>query len=125
MMKRWIGVGLLIILPMLMLKAQSGPTKDLVDSITLSGDRQIMGVSYFRSTIIDFFDVNTGEFIKSINLSPYGFGDFALNPSGDQLIWTGSSGEIGLYDITSDTHELLAQPGSLRHLSWFILASDR
>lgn len=94
------------------------PREEYVYSIAKSGDGRVLAVLYqdYRLTsTIDLFDSTSGALLGTVDLSPYGPMLVALSPTGDRLLWTDSTGYVGVYDIDTRTNEIISSGGAFSH----------
>ncbi|GAB4508265.1 MAG: hypothetical protein OHK0046_00150 [Anaerolineae bacterium] len=95
--------------------------RDEVDEIVKSGNGEVLAVNYRNesSTIVDFFDAETGTLLHTVDLS---FAPFlmALNPTGDRLVWYRNDGQTAIYNTVDGTNTPLVPtgPANVSSIKW-------
>ncbi|MEQ8674139.1 MAG: WD40 repeat domain-containing protein [Aggregatilineales bacterium] len=82
--------------------------------IAKSGDSRILAVIYndfANASIIDVFDNVTGNFVQTVDISPYAPKLIDLSPTGDRLLWADSSSRVGIFDLNSQSNILITEGG--------------
>ncbi|HEX2906377.1 MAG TPA: hypothetical protein VHO69_05910, partial [Phototrophicaceae bacterium] len=95
-----------------------------VDSIARSGDQKILAITYssggLLSLTIELYDASTGQLIRTVDVSPIVPRRIALSPTGDRIVYAGTGGELGIFNINTSTNNIILNYGavSIDVLAW-------
>ena len=77
---------------------------DIVDSVVFSPDGQTLISVNVNDDVINFWDVVSGEHIKTISSPPASTDKVIFSPNGKTLASTGRDGTVRFWDVASNTH---------------------
>ena len=106
-----------------LLAQPTAPHQAQVYDIVKSGDGRVLAVTYNDydlSSVVDFFDSASGAFLSTADLAPYTPHLMDLSSNGDRLLWTDGSSNIGIYNRSSGSNEIIIPGGPvyLEAVAW-------
>jgi WD40 repeat protein len=111
---RFVAISLLFV-PTLWFSAifaQDSISRGLVTQISVSGNGDVIAVTYLSEPDIDLFSTTTGELLQTVQIPVASRERTALSPSGDRLIWTSGVGDIHLYNLDNESSRTILAEGA-------------